>query len=198
MPFFFSTCRCIAPARPPPPPLNASAALQGFIFMSLDPDRLTDGIFDGPENSVVSCEIYDGELTPEHLLNHETAFAKPKPSARPENGRRRIEPHLDFYFTSTPLFEAGSERNLPLIALVCWLTLGFLLFGITWTEVKARGRAEQLAANLRESETALEARKGAARRHIIFHRGRCCHDRRRRPYFFAQQDGGATDRLAPG
>ena len=144
-------------------PAERQAALQGFIFMGLDPDRLLDGIFEGPESSVVSCNIYDDGLTPEHLLNNERPASLPSENQGHPLAQKVTVPVLNrtwtLHFTSTPLFEAGSERNLPLIALVCWLTLGFLLFGVTWTEVKARGRAERLAAHLRESELALAAEK---------------------------------------
>ena len=61
--------------------------------------------------------------------------------------------------STLPAFEEESERNLPLIALICWLTLSFLLFGITCAEVNARARAEQITAELRKSETALATEK---------------------------------------
>ena len=51
------------------------------------------------------------------------------------------------------------SRIFPSIALICWLTLGLLLFGITWAEVKARARAEKISRDLQQSETALAAEK---------------------------------------
>ena len=64
------------------------------------------------------------------------------------------------YFSSLPSFEADSQRNLPLIALICWLTLSFLLFGITCAEgQRAAPAPERITAELRKSEAALAAEK---------------------------------------
>lgn len=45
------------------------------------------------------------------------------------------------------------------LALLAGLVLTFLLFGITWIQVNARGRAESMADDLKQSEAALTAEK---------------------------------------
>ena len=89
-----------------------------------------------------------------------------------------VESRLDASFSSLPAFEADSEQNLPMIALICWLTLGFLVFGITWGEVKARGRAEQITTDLRRSGVRARGGEGIPGGHPVFHRGRRHHHRR--------------------
>ncbi len=140
------------------------AALQGFIFANFESDKLMRGIFGDQTNALVRCEVFDGTMiAPEHLLygsDDSLAVAENSPHQRVQ---RVTLPVLNrtwtLYCSSLPLFEAESEHNLPTIALICWLTLSFLLFGITWAEVNARSRSEGTAAALRKSEAALAAEK---------------------------------------
>ena len=63
------------------------------------------------------------------------------------------------FFSTLPQFEAESHHNLPAVALICWLTLSFLLFGLTTAELLSRARAERIMAELRTSEAARAAEK---------------------------------------
>jgi len=139
------------------------AALQGFIFGTIDSNKLLGGQ-DEKIDAIIDYQVFDGtETTPEHLLHDHGGIAR-------TGGARSKQLNLTgtmtvlnrtwtLYFSSLPLFDAESQRNLPLVALVCWLTLSLLLFGITWGEVKARTRAEQSNADLQKSEAALETEK---------------------------------------
>jgi PAS domain S-box-containing protein len=140
------------------------AALQGFIFANFESDKFMKGIFGDQSNDLVKCEVFDGStIDREHLLYGDADF----PVAANRGANQMVErvtlPVLNrtwtLYFVSLPLFATESDRTLPLIALVCWLTLSLLLFGITWAEVNARSRSEAITARLRRSETALAAEK---------------------------------------
>ncbi|MDB6065248.1 MAG: multi-sensor hybrid histidine kinase [Pedosphaera sp.] len=140
------------------------AALQGFIFASLDADKLLSSTFGKQHNPIVDCEVFDGtELVREHLLHDDDQILHSAEKKTHQLTRTIALPVLNrtwtLYFSSLPAFFAESQSNLPIIALICWLTLGFLLFAITWAEVKARARSERITAELQKSETALEAEK---------------------------------------
>ena len=62
-------------------------------------------------------------------------------------------------FVSLPSFESESEQHLPIFALIGWLILSLVLFGITSAEVNARERAERMTEDLRKSEAALAEEK---------------------------------------
>jgi PAS domain S-box-containing protein len=138
------------------------AALQGLIFADIEPDALLAGMPGEQPNPIVDCEIFDGpEMTKEHLLHDDDKIlhaAETRPHQRIE---RVTIPVLNrswtLYFSSLPQFELESQHNLPVIALICWLTLSFLLFGLTMAEVKSRARAAKITADLRKSEAALAA-----------------------------------------
>ena len=140
------------------------AALQGFVFANVDTHKLFDGILSQATNSSIDCEVYSGaDMTESNLLY--SADGKAHVSEKRPYQRVQIYtiPMLNrtwtLYFSSQPAFEAESGQNLPTIALVAWLTLSFLLFGLTAVEVKSRANAEAMMATLRQSEAALAAEK---------------------------------------
>ncbi len=140
------------------------AALQGFIFANFESDRLLGGILGERRNSVVACEIFDGtEPVREHLMHDDNNLLTAGEIAAPHFTEIVSLPMLNrtwtLRFSSLPSFEDELPQNLPVIALICWLTLGLLLFGITWGEVKARTRAEKISRDLQHSETALAVEK---------------------------------------
>ncbi len=140
------------------------AALLGFMFANLDSSKLFGGASDQPTNAIVECEIFDGlEMSTVSLL-HGTNGKVHTELERPHQLTEQFTiPTLNrtwtLYFTSLPVFEAESGHNLPAIALVCWLTLSLLLFGLTAAELTSRSRAEAITAALRRSEAALAAEK---------------------------------------
>jgi len=139
------------------------AALQGFIFGMIDSNKLLGGQ-DEKNDANIDYQVFDGaETTPEHLLHdHGGTTAMGRVRGNQLNQTNTI-PVLNrtwtVQFSSLPLFDAESQRNLPIVVLVCWLTLGLLLFGITWGEVKARARAEHDNTDLQASEAALETER---------------------------------------
>jgi PAS domain S-box-containing protein len=139
------------------------AALQGFVFGVIDSNKLLGGQ-DEPIDAIIDYQIFDGtETTPGHLLHDHGGIARTGGVRSNQLNQKTTMTVLNRFwtvqFSSLPLFDAESSRNLPLVSLVSWLTLSLLLFGITWGEVKARTRAEQSNADLQESEAALEVEK---------------------------------------
>jgi PAS domain S-box-containing protein len=140
------------------------AALQGFIFANFESAILLSDILGEHHGSVVACEIFDGaEPAREDLLFDSASLLPASGKSPPRFAETVTLPMLNrtwtLRFSSLPSFEAESQQNLPIIALICWLTLGLLLFEITWAEVKARTRAEKINRDLQQSETALAAEK---------------------------------------
>jgi len=140
------------------------ASLQGFVFANFQSALLMTAIFGGRTNAVVNCEVFDGTIPSEdHLLYRDESFLR-EANERPATFVETVTlPMLNrswtIRFRSLPVFESESEQNLPAIALICWLTLSFLLFGITYAEVNAHARAQRITAELRDSEAALAAEK---------------------------------------
>jgi PAS domain S-box-containing protein len=140
------------------------AALQGFIFATFDAGKLTHGIIDLGATPLVDCAIFDGpEISSQHLLYAEDPSFDIETDPKPVLAQTVTLPVLNrswtLYFRALPSFAKESEEHLPLIALICWLTLSVLLFGVTYVEVNARSRSEDITAKLRASESALAAEK---------------------------------------
>ncbi len=139
-------------------------ALQGFLFAEFDSEKLLGGAFADEKRPFLDYQVYDGPaisanklLSSGDGLGHatEAAFSQFEQTTNVAVLNRTWTIH----FTTLPAFEGESQRNLPLVALVIWLTLGLLLFGITRAEVVARSRAEEMAGVLRKSEAALAIEK---------------------------------------
>jgi len=127
------------------------AALVGFVY---SPFRIDD--FIAPvltdQKSDVSFKIYDGaEIKPESLL-HDT----PPESAEPHFTTSTIIKFSGriwtIVYSSNPSFELTSSRAFLPYMFAAGLLLSLLFFAVTRAEVQARGRAENAAAGLVESE----------------------------------------------
>jgi len=135
------------------------AALRGFVFVSLDPEQLLIGSLDAR----ISCQVYDGTATaPAQLLRDSEAAGR----GGAGGGRAPVAANIPVFnrtwslrLFALPPSAGDSDRNLPAIALICWLTLSFLLFGLTAAEFKSRANAARITADLRRSEAALAAEK---------------------------------------
>ena len=82
-----------------------------------------------------------------------------RPADAPGAGRMKAERTLGVLgrrwllrVTSLPAFEADSQQYLGYLVLVGGLIVSFALFGIAWTQDRARRVAEQLNENLRRSQ----------------------------------------------
>jgi PAS domain S-box-containing protein len=152
------------PGAPPATIENRQGALQGFVFAEFDSERLLGGTSGEEPNDLLDYQIYDGsDMSTDHILR-----SGERGGSAGEAGTHPLEQTTNFtvlnrtwtiHFRALPAFEGESLRKLPLVALVVWLTLGLLLFGITRVEVKARARAEEMAVVLRKSEAALAIEK---------------------------------------
>jgi PAS domain S-box-containing protein len=139
-------------------------ALQGFVFANLDTGKLMEGILGHPTNALDNCEVYDGaDMTAARLLYSSDRNAHVLDKRPNQQAESYSIPMLNrkwtVYFSSLPPFENDTEHHLPTIVLICWLTLSFLLFGLTAAEVTSRSRAAAITADLRKSEAALAAEK---------------------------------------
>ena len=139
------------------------AALQGFVFANLNTRKLFDGILGETANPMIDCEIFSGtEMTESNLLHSVDGVhvSEKRPYQRVEVYTIPMLNRIwTLYFSSLPAFEAESGQNLPSIALTVWVTLSFLLFGLTAVEVNSRSPAESMMSDLRKSEAALAAEK---------------------------------------
>jgi PAS domain S-box-containing protein len=108
-------------------------------------------------SQLVRVQLLDGgELMADSLLfdsDHGRSFSE-SVAPRFERLMRFAALNRDFslYISALPAFAADSKRHVPLAVLLGGLTISFLLFGITLLEAKGRLAAEQLNANIRESE----------------------------------------------
>ncbi len=178
------------------------SSLQGFIFANFESDKFMQGIFGEQANGLVKCEVFDGTVIDrDHLLYGDTNLNAIANNDSHQLLQRVTLPVLNrtwtIYFIAQPLFATESERDLPIISLVCWLTLSFLLFGITCAEVNARSRSEAHHRAIAQIRSRPGRRKRAPGRDALFHRRRCHHHRHHEPHSFAQQSGRAIDRLVP-
>jgi PAS domain S-box-containing protein len=138
--------------------------LTGFVYADFDCRKLFSNIFGTQPSPLVGCAVYASEkISPDQLIYGDPVTL----NAIMPNGGQRIKQVVlklldrpwTFYFTVTPAFALESQEYLPNLALICWLVLSFLLFGITYAEVKDLARAEKITRELRRSERELSEEK---------------------------------------
>lgn len=128
-------------------------AFQGFVYSPLRTDDFVEPIFDDKKFDV-SFKIYDGEIKPENLLRDSSDGAtKPvfsKITSLPFAGRTWI-----FVYSTKPSFGLASSRQFLPYMFAAGVLLSLLFFGVTNSQVHARERAEQAAAELAQSEATI-------------------------------------------
>jgi PAS domain S-box-containing protein len=137
--------------------------IQGYIFEIVETEPLLKGLVSQDYDPQVRCSVFEGDqLNQDHVLYGDPNIHNE--SQEPHELQRVV--HIGILnrrwtlcFTTLPAFELESQRNLPAIALICWLTLAFLLFGITYGEVGALNRVKRILNDLQRSETALASEK---------------------------------------
>lgn len=129
----------------------------GYVLSSLSMPALMRDVFRGSRQSV-ALTIHDGiEQRPESIIYTSAAEGKPTAAKFVVNETLSIGGRTwTLSYASLPLFEAQGETNRPLLLLTGGLVFSLLLFGLIWSLVRTRLRAEQMAQvmtlSLRKSE----------------------------------------------
>lgn len=136
-------------------------ALQGYVVGVFHAADLLAGIYDDQQHPDIDFEVFDGvHLSVDTLLHdedHSMSFANALSPARFKETRLvNIGGYAwTLYFTSLPGFGAGPQVYLPVWILGGGMLVSVLLFGITALQVRARARAERIAAALKLSQATL-------------------------------------------
>ncbi len=137
------------------------AALQGYVIGVFHAADLLAGIYDAQQHPRIDFEVFDGaHMSVDTLLYDD--------DNTPHFLNAPVHPHFEatrvvsiggqtwgLYFVSLPGFGAGSQTYLPMLVLVSGTLVSILLFGITGIQVRARARAEHIAADLKQSRASL-------------------------------------------
>jgi len=136
-------------------------ALQGYVVGVFHAADLLAGIYDDQQHPNVNFEVFDGvHMSVDTLLydeNSSMSFANALSPARFKETRLvNIGGYAwTLYFTSLPGFGAGLQAYLPVWILGGGMLVSVLLFGIALLQVRARARAEHIAADLKLSQATL-------------------------------------------
>jgi signal transduction histidine kinase/CheY-like chemotaxis protein/CHASE1-domain containing sensor protein len=156
----------------PSTPAEREAALEGLVFAPM----VIDGVFSdviGFTEDLVDVEVFDGiTLTREHLLldaDNKLVGAQDVAQAKPFDGRmfNSLIPvtvggrEWSLVISTTPKFEAGVERTVPVLIGVSGSVITLLLAGVVLSLAMSRSRALKLAhdmtVSLRTNEQRLVA-----------------------------------------
>lgn len=137
------------------------AALIGFIYSPFRADDLLHGIFSNESYRSIDFRIFDGtELLDENVLHHSARAQGTNNSSH--NPRYTATTTLDvagrtwsINFASRPEFDQVSGARLVPLVPIGGVLISILLFGVTWSQARARQAAERAAFELSQSETAL-------------------------------------------
>lgn len=130
------------------------AALTGFVYSPFRTGDLFNGILADKRDPNIDFQVFDG---PGRSL--QTQLFDSSNSAPGSNPRFTAVTSFEvagrtwsLAFATRPEFDSASGKHLALYTLMGGLFIGFLLFFLTRSQVKARSAAEQAAAELRGSE----------------------------------------------
>ena len=148
-------------------------ATTGLIFAAFPARELCEAMLGKQTNTPVAVEVFDGKApSPENLLfESEAALAAGNPVVSRHFSRSVPLEELGRAWTlrvsTLPAFELDSTKNLPKITLFASLTVSLLLFGIAWTQARARTAAEALSGEIRQSEELLKKTNSELRTKIV-------------------------------
>jgi signal transduction histidine kinase len=138
-------------------------ALEGFVVGSFLIDGLLGGVFRGAFDPAIDFEVYDGEDVASSPLLYDSDGIKRAGEGGPVSlfsKDDRIEVagrEWSLYFATLPVFEEGTQSNLPTFVLASGTAVSLLLFGITLMLVRSRTLAERASRDLEEANRELEA-----------------------------------------
>jgi PAS domain S-box-containing protein len=140
-------------------PVHADGELQGVVFSSFIPQQLLNALGRTHFDNDVQVEFFDGSTAePQFLLGSTAPISDAQPGSPSRIVPVRVvnRPVL-LRVAALPSFAESSYQHLPAMALAGGLFLSLLLFRITWRQLDARARAEELNSRLRSSEEQLRA-----------------------------------------
>ncbi|MGH9881748.1 MAG: CHASE domain-containing protein, partial [Pyrinomonadaceae bacterium] len=133
-------------------------ALAGFVYSPFRADDFLGQILPAKRYDDVTFQVYDGPQTESASLLHDSSsISGPLPTGyRPRfiaTTKVKIAGQSwSLNFASHPAFDLASGNNFVPHALAGGLLISLLFFGVTQSQMRARGEAEKAAAGLRESE----------------------------------------------
>jgi PAS domain S-box-containing protein len=166
-----------AGADDPGAPEARTAALRGWVYVSIRVDRLIAGALASLAD-LVECEVYEGATaTADTLLYDSHGTADMTDATWPVRNPQgfNASDQLEFYgqswmfrLNTRPGFDTLSSSQLPWVILGSGLMATLLGTGLTWTLVNSRARgialAERMTTDLRQAE-AQAARLAVVARH---------------------------------
>jgi PAS domain S-box-containing protein len=144
------------------------AALAGFVYSPFRVDDLLRGIFGNESYRNLDFQIYDGaEPSAEDLMHRSTQSTNDTGVSPHYTARTMLDVGgrtWSISMASRPEFDAMSgARILPLVP-IGGLLISVLLFGITYSQARARRTIERSAFELRRSEEALRESESRLRK----------------------------------
>jgi signal transduction histidine kinase/CheY-like chemotaxis protein len=122
----------------------------GFVASVFRADDLFGGIFGSDANPLVDFRLYDGDPTPVNLLHDRPVHAS--------GGAIAQDVRLDLYgrpwtlrLAAMPALARTSTKPLAPLFLTLGLVLSVVMFLLSRSEARARGRAQEAAASLRRA-----------------------------------------------
>jgi PAS domain S-box-containing protein len=144
---------------------DRKAATIGFVFASFRARALGREIFGKQVDSPIDFEVFDS-ATPSAeglLYDSDGVLAAGNPSVSRYLSRMIEIPGMGrtwgLHCSTLSAFELDSKKHLPPVVLGGGLMVSCLLFGVAWTQARARSAAERLTGELRQSEESLEEEK---------------------------------------
>ena len=141
----------------PDKPGERRAATIGFVFASFVAQDFGENILAKRTNAPIALEVFDGDTpSAEGLLFGSEGLRTAGSGTLSLTSRREgLGRTWLLRFSALPAFELDSRKNLPKVAMSVGLTVSLLLFGIVWTQARARSADEALTGELRQSEELL-------------------------------------------
>ncbi|MDX1953345.1 MAG: PAS domain S-box protein, partial [Verrucomicrobiota bacterium] len=138
--------------------LKRRESLSGFVFASFVPEDFWSSIFANTKDMKIRFSIAalqpDGTTRSEYSNLPEAASAK-APVFLTTYDLSRFGRTWVVQASTLPSFHTDSDKALPWMVLAACFGLSTTMFGIAWTQARARSRAVQMSDELRRSETAL-------------------------------------------
>lgn len=133
-------------------------ALMGFVFSPFRAEDFFRGIVTGDSTNNIEFQVFDGsQLTPENLLHHSPGTGELTPAsyqprfAAITNLTVAGRPWT-ISFASRPGFDLAYARSWVPYTLTAGMLISLLFFVVTWSQTRARDKAERSEAEVRESE----------------------------------------------
>jgi PAS domain S-box-containing protein len=132
--------------------------LMGFVFSPFRAEDFFRGIVSGSSYDNIEFQVFDGsQLTPENLLHRSPGTGEPSPASyKPRFAAStvlKVGGRLwTITFVSRPGFDLAYARSWVPYTLAAGMFISLLFFVVTWSQTRARDKAESSEAEVRKSE----------------------------------------------